>query len=307
MMLRANGSLQSALDDNRGRAPGNLGEAPKGFSGIVRDLSRHLKCRQRLVSLGFTPGAGIRVLRTGNGGPMLVSIRGSCVALGVDEAALVEVGAAPVDPCPAKVAGQKPLVIAVAGQPNVGKSTVFNMLTGLRQHVGNWTGKTVELKWGDLELHQRAFQVVDLPGTYSLTAASEEERISRDFILQEKPDLIIAVTNAANLERGLYLVAELLSLPSPVILALNMMDVAEESGLLIEPKVLETAIGIPVVPMAAAKGEGVAELLEAIVQFREKKRPYHPQKPSISPAHQKVLEAVEALLDGVSLEELPLR
>ena len=115
------------------------------------------------------------------------------------------------------------------------------------------------------------------------------------------------MASAANLERGLYLVAELLSLPSPVILALNMMDVAEEEGFSLEPKVLETAIGIPVVPMSAAKGQGVPELMETILRFRENKLPYKPQKPSILPAHQKVLDQVMALLDGLSLDGLPLR
>jgi ferrous iron transport protein B len=307
MMPEASLSPGKTLNENGRQVPRSLAEAPADFSGVVRDLSGDAKLRQRLVSLGFTPGAVIRVLRTGNGGPMLVSIRGSCVALGVDEAALLEVGAVPVEPRPAEVVSQKPILIAIAGQPNVGKSTVFNMLTGSRQHVGNWTGKTVELKYGDLEIQQTVFRLVDLPGTYSLTAASEEERISRNFILREKPDLIIAVINAASLERGLYLMAELVCLPYPVILALNMMDVAEKEGLLIEPRVLETAIGVPVVPMSAAQGQGIAELLEAVVHFRENKLPYHPQKPSILAVHQEVLDSVMGVLDGVSLEGLPLR
>ena len=307
MMPAAGGRPENTLNDNGGEGVKSLAEAPVNFTGVVRDLSGDSRRRQRLVSLGFTPGALIRVLRTGNGGPMLVSIRGSRVALGVDEAGLVEVEEAPLQPGRAEVTNRKPVVIALAGQPNVGKSTVFNMLTGLHQHVGNWTGKTVELKSGDLNYQQTAFTLVDLPGTYSLTAASEEERISRDFLLHEKPDLVIAVASAANLERGLYLVAELLSLPSPVILALNMMDVAEEEGFSLEPKVLETAIGIPVVPMSAAKGQGVPELMETILRFRENKLPYKPQKPSILPAHQKVLDQVMALLDGLSLDGLPLR
>jgi ferrous iron transport protein B len=102
--------------------------------------------------------------------------------------------------------------IALAGQPNVGKSTVFNLLTGLSQHVGNWPGKTVEQKSGEFRHNGNLIRLVDLPGTYSLTANSEEERIARDFILRERPDVVVVIVNAAALERNLYLVAELLTL-----------------------------------------------------------------------------------------------
>jgi len=109
-----------------------------------------------------------------------------------------------------RAAGQ--LTVALVGQPNVGKSTVFNMLTGLSQHVGNWPGKTVEQKTGTLDHDGVTLDLVDLPGTYSLTANSEEERIARDYLIREKPDLVIAIVNAAALERSLYLTAELLAL-----------------------------------------------------------------------------------------------
>ena len=158
----------------------------------------------------------------------------------------------------------KPAVVALAGQPNVGKSTIFNMLTGLNQHVGNWPGKTVAQKTGTCTYDGQKFTLVDLPGTYSLTANSEEERIARDYIIHGRPDIVVAVVDAAILERSLYLVAELLLLPSPVVLALNMMDVAEQEGIKIEPQVLEAALGIPVVPLCAARGVGFQELLATI-------------------------------------------
>jgi len=145
------------------------------------------------------------------------------------------------------------ITVALAGQPNVGKSTVFNMLTGLNQHVGNWPGKTVEFKTGELVLNETLIHLVDLPGTYSLTANSEEERIARDFIIREKPDVVIAIVNAALLERNLYLVAELLALDVPIVLGLNMIDVANQQGLRIEVNVLEAALRVPVVPIIASK------------------------------------------------------
>ena len=139
------------------------------------------------------------------------------------------------------------LTVALVGQPNVGKSTVFNMLTGLSQHVGNWPGKTVEQKTGTLQHDGVTLDLVDLPGTYSLTANSEEERIARDYLIREKPDLVIAIVNAAALERNLYLIAELLALDVPLVVGLNMIDVAEQHGIHVEPHVLSAALGLPVI------------------------------------------------------------
>lgn len=156
------------------------------------------------------------------------------------------------------------LTIALAGNPNVGKSTVFNALSGLRQHVGNWPGKTVERKAGQLVLGGRTLTVVDLPGTYSLAARSLEEQIARDFIVRERPDAVVNVLDAANLERNLYLTAQLLETGARLIVALNMVDVAAARGLTINAAALAAALGAPVVTMAASKGEGFAELKAAI-------------------------------------------
>ncbi|HQE98689.1 MAG TPA: ferrous iron transport protein B [Anaerolineae bacterium] len=190
-----------------------------------------------------------------------------------------------------------PVVIALAGQPNVGKSTIFNMLTGLNQHVGNWPGKTVERKSGLCSQGEGAFTLIDLPGTYSLTANSEEERIARDFIVRERPDVVIAVVDAAILERSLYLLTELLLLPAPVILALNMLDVAEQEGIHVEPAVLEAALGIPVVPMSAARGMGFTELLETVRKLLAGEIPYHPQRPTIRKEHELVLGQLLTLIE----------
>ncbi len=155
--------------------------------------------------------------------------------------------------------------IALAGNPNVGKSTLFNALTGSHQHVGNWPGKTVEKKDGYLRIGEQEILVVDLPGTYSLTAYSIEEIITRDFIINEKPNAVIAVVNAANLDRNLYLVTQLIDLDIPVIVALNMTDVARRRGLAISLKGLSERLGgIPVVETVGNRKEGLEDLINAI-------------------------------------------
>jgi ferrous iron transport protein B len=188
------------------------------------------------------------------------------------------------------------VTVALAGQPNVGKSTVFNLLTGLSQHVGNWPGKTVERKEGAYSHNGREVQLVDLPGTYSLSANSVEEVIARDYIIKESPDVVVAVVNAASLERNLYLVAELLSLPSPVIVAVNMMDVANRHGVKLEPEVLEAALGVPVVPMVATKNKGVRELAEAIDRLAADGSLYEPRRPEIREDHADILRQIKQLV-----------
>jgi ferrous iron transport protein B len=121
------------------------------------------------------------------------------------------------------------ITLALIGQPNVGKSTAFNMLTGLNQHVGNWPGKTIEQKTGTFQYNGLTLNLVDLPGTYSLTANSEEERIARDYLIQQRPDVVIVIVNAAQLERNLYLVSELLSLPQPLVIGLNMASTSRRT------------------------------------------------------------------------------
>jgi len=195
--------------------------------------------------------------------------------------------------------------IALAGQPNVGKSTVFNLITGMNQHVGNWPGKTIEQKVGTFKFNGTEYKLVDLPGTYSLTANSAEELVTREFIIGERPDVVVALLDAALLERSLYLIAELLPLPSPVIIALNMMDVAEHEGLTIEPDVLEAALGACVVPMVATKNIGTRELVEAIDDLAKHSEDYAPKLPEIRSDHQHVLEGIEALVDGQVPEPYP--
>jgi len=274
----------------------SLVDLKPGETGMVRKLQGGRHFVARLAALGFTIGAPVKVVRANGHGPLLVSLRGTQVALGYGEAEGIMV--TPVRetvPAPAEQQASK-YKIALAGQPNVGKSTVFNLLTGLNQHVGNWTGKTVEQKTGYFSYHDVPYSIVDLPGTYSLSANSEEELIARDFILSEHPDLVVAVVDAATLERNFYLVAELLLLPAPVIIALNMMDVAQKEGIKVEPEVLEKAVGIPVVAMAASKGQGIEDLEKRIEALLQHKLEYKPDLPQILPAHKPVLDEVQRLI-----------
>jgi len=195
-----------------------------------------------------------------------------------------------------KYSGQG-IIVGLAGQPNVGKTTVFNLLTGLSQHVGNWPGKTVERKEGKFSRNGTQLRIVDLPGTYSLTANSPEERIARDFVLHEQPDVIIMIADASALERNLYLLAELLVLPVPVVLGLNMIDVAKAEGIHIEPHVLEAALGLPVIPMVAARNEGVSELITATEALGRDPDRFQPVRPEIAEPHREVLARIRALLD----------
>ena len=160
------------------------------------------------------------------------------------------------------------LTIALAGNPNAGKTTIFNTLTGLHQHTGNWPGKTVEKKEGEIEHGRLKVNIVDLPGTYSLTAYSPEEIIARNYIIEERPDVVIDVVDATNLERNLYLTVQLLELDVPVILALNMTDELQKSGAKIHIDQLSQLLGnVPIVQTAANRGQGVPDLLHKAVRL----------------------------------------
>jgi ferrous iron transport protein B len=156
--------------------------------------------------------------------------------------------------------------IALAGNPNTGKSTIFNALTGARQHVGNWPGKTVEKKEGIFNYNGVNVRVVDLPGAYSLSAYSPEEQIARDFIVKEKPALVVNVADAANLERNLYLTTQILETGTPLIIVLNMMDMAGNRDLKINLQKLSEALNdIPVIATTASRKLGLEELKQTIV------------------------------------------
>lgn len=157
-------------------------------------------------------------------------------------------------------------VVALAGNPNTGKSTVFNNLTGLRQHTGNWPGKTVTRAEGGFSYGEKRYKVVDLPGTYSLLSTSTDEEVARDFILFGKPDVTVVVVDATRLERNLNLVLQILEITDRAVLCLNLMDEARRHHISIDIRQLSKELGIPVIPTAVRQKEGMDALLMAIAE-----------------------------------------
>jgi len=164
----------------------------------------------------------------------------------------------------------KRVKIALAGNANVGKSVIFNQLTGLHQHIGNWPGKTIERAEGSFHFRDYEIDVVDLPGIYSLSTFSSEELISREYIAREKPDVVINVVDASVLERNLFLTLQLFELGAPIVLALNMVDSARSKGIEIDPEKLSRVLGVPVVETVATRGSGMTQLVDAALRVAER-------------------------------------
>ena len=274
-----------------------LNDLAPGQAGTILSVgSQSGAVKRRLVDMGLTPGTRVKVTKIAPlGDPLEVSLRGYELSLRRADAAQIVMGQpqrtahtaraamtrrAP-DPETARrqlaaheheleVHGRgydpsahdsRPMRIALAGNPNCGKTTLFNALTGSNQYVGNWPGVTVEKKEGSARLGDKALTVVDLPGIYSLSPYSMEEIVARDFIIGESPDCVIDIVDATNLERNLYLTAQLLELERPMVVALNFMDEVAKRGDRIDVERLSKELGIPVVPITARTGEGLDLLL----------------------------------------------
>ena len=275
--------------------PRTLQELSPGESGMIVSVGNQSGAvKRRLVDMGLTPGTVVKVTKIAPlGDPLEVSLRGYELSLRKEDAGQIQIGPVQAKPQAASKPGapdperdrrqlrdhvhelehhEKPydhnahdtrtMKVALAGNPNCGKTTLFNALTGSNQYVGNWPGVTVEKKEGTAHLGDRAITVVDLPGIYSLSPYSMEEIVARDFIIGEGPDAVIDIVDATNLERNLYLTVQLLELERPLVLALNFMDEVKARGDQIDVERLSKELGVPVVPITAKTGEGLDELLQ---------------------------------------------
>jgi ferrous iron transport protein B len=240
-----------------------LDRAEQNKSYIVVSISGGDEIKKRLLSMGFVPSAVFQVLSSGSHGPVTVMIKGTRIALGRGIAGNIHISEKEGN-------GKKELVVALAGNPNSGKTTIFNSLTGQRQHVGNYPGVTVETKEGICSYKNYTIRIIDLPGTYSLTPYSMEELVSRNFILNENPDVVVDVLDCSNLERNLYLATQFMEMQVPLILVFNKSDLTTLRGEKVDVNILSNLLGAPIVETIGHKGIGMERILETIVDVAEK-------------------------------------
>jgi len=232
----------------------------------------------------------------------------------IEEKNKIQTTAAPCETCPVHNAANLlklgvdmedwDFAVALSGNPNTGKSTVFNALTGLRQHTGNWPGKTVTRAEGGFEYGENRYKLVDLPGTYSLLATSLDEEVARDFILFGQPDVTVVVVDAARLERNLNLALQVMEITNRVVICLNLIDEAERHGMQVDDRRLARDLGVPVVPTVARYGKGMDLLLQAIHEVaigETVSKPYRVryESPALKHAVSQLVEQLEVALPNL--------
>lgn len=197
--------------------------------------------------------------------------------------------------------------VALAGNPNTGKSTLFNALTGLKQHTGNWSGKTVSLASGHYEYKDARFQFIDLPGTYSLFSNSADEEVARDYIIFEKPDVTLLVLDATALERSLNLALQVLEMTDRVIVCLNLMDEAKKKGIQVNARKLAGQLGVPVIPISARNNEGLDVLSEQLLLMSSGQTPTKPYRMRYNEQLEAQISGLESQLRDIVGDEYPAR
>lgn len=268
----------------------NLSELNSGEKAVIVKVKGHGSFQKRIMEMGFIKGQLVQVIKHAPfGGPSEYSIMGYHVTLRKSEARLIEA----ITP---ELAAQMPEIqfegtideeklkftaikkhknihVAFVGNPNCGKTTLFNFASGAKEHVGNYSGVTVDAKEASYEQNGYRFNLVDLPGTYSLTAYTPEELYVRKYIFQQHPDIVVNVVDASNLERNLYLTTQLIDMDIKVVLAMNMYDDMEKSGGSIKMEKLGKLLGIPIIPTVAPKGQGIDDLFNKVIDVYENRDP----------------------------------